>query len=122
MSIRMPDRDFQIEGVRIDLTPKEYEKYIMYFAGLDPQTEKALPNQRTLREVMDKVVTSAAPLFEGQMTPNQYKQATAMINAPIQGARQRAQLMMLQDPEIMGRWNKAYKAKNTLRDLPGIKE
>jgi hypothetical protein len=122
MSINMPARDFQVGSTRIDLTPQEYERFVMYSAGLDPKTEKSLGGIKPLREALDNVTQKIAPMFEGQMSPQQYKQATGMLNEVILTYKNLGKEMMFRDPEVQKRWHKAYTAQQTVRQLPGIQE
>lgn len=114
LNISMPPRNWSPVGgtaASIELTPKEYEKLVMYSAGLNPENGEKLGGP-SLRDSMTEVLNG----FKGtpqDLSPVEYEKMIGKISGVMLKYRQLGQKMMTQDPAIMGRWQKAFDASLT---------
>jgi len=115
LPISMPSRVWNYKGISLELTPQEYERYVMYSAGLSPDTSKPLTSM-PLRGAMEQVLNGMKGLGT-EMTPKQYNKIVGAISGVILDYRKIGQNMMLQDPGIMGRWQKAVDAQNSPKSI-----
>ncbi len=120
LNINMPPRQFSVGGVKIDLTPKEYEKFVLYSAGLNPKTGAALGNMPPLKEALGKAVKELKPILDKPLTAKEYKMVTGVVSGIMKNYRDLGKEVMQRDPEIMQRWQRAYAAQNELRQFPGL--
>lgn len=120
LDLAMPSRRFTFKGVGIDLNPSEYEKYVMYSAGLNlDMTNFANEN---LRDSLDKVTRAIVPNTKDPMTPLAYKKLLGVVSKVVGQYRKLGQQRMLSDPDIMAKWTKAQEASMQLQDYSDIGE
>jgi hypothetical protein len=122
LPISMPGRQWSPGGtsasVKINLSPAEYEKYVMYSAGLDPQSGKA--DGPTLRQSMEEVLKGLKSVDQ-ELSPAEYNKIVGGISKVILQYRQAGQKKMAQDPAIMDRWQKALDAYTKTQTVDAFK-
>ncbi len=92
LEISMPPRRWSPNsdtGVNIELTPYEYEKLVLYSAGLDPETGKSLAGQ-SLRDTLSQVMESFGEI-DPDMSELQYKKMVGAISKVILDYRKAGQ-------------------------------
>lgn len=110
LSVSMPSRNFYMNGTNLPLTPQEYERYVMYGAGISPDTGETL-GRETLREKMERLLVPLhAAIKEGSLSEEDYNRQIGHISQAIAESRQEAKKYMLQDPAFHERWTKAVNA------------
>lgn len=120
LDLAMPSRTFTYKGVSIDLNPTEYEKYVMYSAGLN--LDMTSFGGENLRDSLDKVTKAIVPNTKDPMTPFAYKRLLGVVSKVVGQYRKQGQARMLSDPDIMSKWTKAQEASMQLQDYSDIGE
>lgn len=118
LEIAMPPRRWSPggeTGVSIELTPHEYERFIMYSAGLDPKTGEKVGGV-SLRDALESVTQSFGEI-DPNMSTIQYGKMVGAISKVILQFRKAGQNMMAQDEEIMNRWQKAFNAASESKNI-----
>ena len=110
LKIEMPSKTFSNLGVKLELTPKEYERYVMYTAGKDPDTGKPYAGE-TMRTLLEKTVLPIAKTMKDvPMNARQYNALVGSISGVIAQMRNAGKQMMLQDKYFGPRWQQAARA------------
>ncbi len=120
LPIAMPPRSFTFKGVSVDLSPAEYEKYVMYSAGINPETGEAAVPGASLRDALENVRTQILPALNQDLSPKQYRALVGTFSKVITKYRNIGQDVMRNDPEIMKKWKKAFDASIELQDYSNI--
>ena len=115
LPIAMPSRTWTYQGVSIELDPHQYERYVMYSAGLDPATNKPLMDQG-LRSTLESVLGGFKEM-DTNMSPREYNKIVGRISDVILRYRKIGQAMMLEDQEIMDKWQKSIEASTTPQNI-----
>ncbi len=108
LPLSLPSRTWTMNGVSLELTPAEYERYVMYSAGVDANTGKPVGGA-TLRMVLEQELDSFKDMG-AEMTPVQYNKMVGVISKTIMDFRKVGQRMMTQDTGVMDRWKRALDA------------
>jgi hypothetical protein len=120
LRIEMPSKQWSpggaVAAVKIELRPAEYERYIMYSAGIDPDTNKPLNGMQPLRGAVEDVL-KAMKNVDTQMSPLEYQKMAGKLSSVFLKYRKVGQQMMSQDPKIMERWNKAFDAATSKQTI-----
>jgi len=119
LPISMPPRTFAQGGVSIKLSPKEYEKYVMYSAGLNPETGRPMAGE-SLRDALEGVRLQIMPEFKEDMSTLEYKALVGAFSRVISQYRKAGRSYMNQDNEVMKKWQKAFDASTQLKDFSAI--
>jgi hypothetical protein len=120
LTVSMPPRQFSNAGVTVDLDPYEYSKYVLYSAGMDPDTEQPLIPGGSLREVLTMELESIKPMFKEELNVEAYKKLVGVFSKTISKYRNMGQKLMLSDPKIMEKWKKASDARLEMKDFSKV--
>lgn len=120
LSVTMPPRSFSHAGVTVDLDPYEYSKFVLYSAGLDPETEQPLIPGGSLREVMSGELEGMKDQLKQGLEPVVYKKLVGVFSKTMLKYRQMGQQLMLSDPAIMEKWKKANDARLKVQDFSKV--
>lgn len=113
LSIEMPSRNFSFPGtgISIPLDSKQYDKLVMYRAGLTPEGA-ALPGVQTLKAQMESAMSTVKGIGP-QMTPNEYNTVVGALSKIMYSAKVRGNSLFLADsPEVQDKFQKAMEARN----------
>lgn len=120
LEISMPSRTFSYKGVSIDLNPVEYEKYVMYSAGLNLDGSKM--GAESLRDSLSKVTKAILPNTEIPLNQISYRKMIGAVSKVIGQYKKLGQARMLADQDVMSKWTKAQEATMQLQDYSEIGE
>lgn len=122
LSFAMPERSITVNGIQLELTPEEYERYVMYSAGYLPDSSKVPGKEQPFTEPLKKRVEREAlqvyDMVKGrQVQPIVYNTFMKELQKIVQGYRKTARKMMEQDPVLIKRLQKAEAARRELQDV-----
>jgi hypothetical protein len=124
LTVAMPARTITVGPAAVELSPAEYERMVMYTAGLDPETGRSASGL-TLREEIETQLEALTPLLQEEMSVNTYKRLYGIIQGAISRRKEAAKGMMLNDEKFLDRWHKVLQGDNEeqliypLDTLPG---
>jgi hypothetical protein len=119
LTLDMPGRVVTFKGVGVELTNQEYERMVMYSAGMNPETGKAMQGMKPLREVMSKVVDDVWGRFDKTMAPREYNALVGAVSGVMRKYRDVGKKMLFSEPEFQKRWNaKLKRMQQTIEVTP----
>lgn len=116
LPISMPPKTFKFKDVSVDLTPSEYERFVLYTAGKDANG-KNISGSNLRQDLESVVLDNVQPLLDQKMSTKEYNKIVGKVSGFILKHRQIGEAMMLQDPEVMARWKKAADASLQLKEF-----
>jgi hypothetical protein len=112
LHIDMPPKVITLDGVRLELNPQEYDKYVMACAGLKQDGTKI--GAKTLREDLESKIKALGDV-PTMMTAKKYHQYLGQISERILAHRQQGLEEMRRDPAIMERKRRSIEASRQLQ-------
>jgi hypothetical protein len=116
LNLEMPSKVLSVHGIRLELDPQQYDRYVMYSAGLKPDGSPLHGESGTLKSVLEKQLKLMGNVPD-EMSPKQYHRYLGMISEQILRFRQMGQAQMLQDPDLKEKFYRAQKASQTKQTI-----
>ncbi len=109
LSLSMPAQYFDFKGYQIKLNPKQYERYVMYSAGLNPETGESLNGITPLREVLSQTLEGFQRI-DNKMNTKTANKLIGSVSGIIGKYKKLGKQMMVQDEDVMNSWNSAVES------------
>lgn len=122
LNISMPQRMIKSPAADIyyNMTPREYEHYMIVFGGRDPGTGKVLQGgllKDNIKDALDRYgITGSRP---DQITQDQYLQATGYISMLITQNKKRANEYLYSRPDVKAKIKNQAQRKNQMEQRRG---